>query len=77
LGAVVRVLQEVKVHEKRDEVVTVVETKESKKEESKAEEKSEAKEETGKKEASEEPEWVPMFVSAPFYTLPTQILLTS
>lgn len=70
-------LQEVKIHERKEEVATVAETEE-KKEDKKGEEKSEAKEEAGKKdsEKQKEPEWVPMFVSAPFYTLPSQILVT-
>ncbi|KAG0504989.1 hypothetical protein M758_N002900 [Ceratodon purpureus] len=73
--------REVKVHETKEEVVTVVETKDEKKEETKEEKKEEAKEEKKEEPKSEEkkqpkrpkePEWMPMFVSAPYYTLPSR-----
>ncbi|KAG0568613.1 hypothetical protein KC19_6G033300 [Ceratodon purpureus] len=65
--------REVKIHEK-EEVAKLVETEE-KKEDAKGEEKTEGKEEKKekKKEKAKEPEWVPLLVTAPFYTLPTSV----
>lgn len=64
-------MQEVKVHEK-GEVATVVETKEENQDDVKSEEKAEAKEKK-EKEKPKEPEWVPLLVTAPFYTLPSRV----
>ncbi|KAG0587465.1 hypothetical protein KC19_2G166200 [Ceratodon purpureus] len=62
--------REVKVHETKE---TVVETKDEKKEETKEEKKEEPKSEEKKQpKRPKEPEWMPMFVSAPYYTLPSR-----